>query len=77
MAEGRGRAEWGRTASMMALVANVNRDPRKRRKPFQPDDFIPPAYKARREKPAVIKAGFGVLKMIFCRSTGDKNRKAR
>lgn len=65
MAEGRGRAEWGRAASIMALVANVNRDARKRRKPFTPDDFNP--YRERREKPAVIKVGFNVLGDIFCK----------
>jgi hypothetical protein len=66
MAEGRGRAEWGRMASLMSLVANVNRDPRRRRQPFTPDDFNP--YHERRQKPAVVKADFGVLKMIFCKN---------
>lgn len=41
MAEGRSHAEWGRTSSLMALVANVNRDPKKRRRPFTPSEFNP------------------------------------
>ncbi len=40
MAEGRGQAEWGRTSSLMALVANVNRDPKKHAA-FTPDNFNP------------------------------------
>jgi len=40
MAESRSHAEWGRVASLMALIANVNRDPQKHR-PFRPGDFDP------------------------------------
>ncbi len=41
MAEGRAMAEWGRMASLLALIANVNRDPKKRSKPFKPAEFLP------------------------------------
>lgn len=37
---GRMRAQWGMTSSQMALLANVNRDPKKTR-PFHPNDFNP------------------------------------
>ena len=40
MAEGRDRAQWRHTSAVMALVANVNRDPKKGR-PFEPADFDP------------------------------------
>jgi hypothetical protein len=40
MADARNRAEWGRAASIMALIANVNRDPKKSRA-FKPADFDP------------------------------------
>jgi hypothetical protein len=40
MADARNRAEWGRAASIMALIANVNRDPKKSRA-FKPGDFDP------------------------------------
>ena len=43
MAEARGRAAWEQTSSILALVANVNRDPKKSRA-FKPQDFSP--YKA-------------------------------
>lgn len=45
MAEGRGRAAWDIASSVMALIANVNRDPRRTRA-FRPRDFNP--YEARR-----------------------------
>ena len=40
MAHARSREEWGRMSALMALVANVNRDP-KRTRAFRPADFDP------------------------------------
>ena len=40
MAESRARERWAHTSSVMALIANVNRDPKKGRA-FRPDDFNP------------------------------------
>mgnify|MGYP005645988809 CR=1 FL=1 len=40
MAEGRDRARWRHTSALMALTANLNRDPKKGR-PFDPSDFDP------------------------------------
>lgn len=40
MAEGRSRAMWGHTASVLTLLANVNRDPKKTR-PYKVEDFMP------------------------------------
>ena len=73
MADGRGRTEWARAAWLMALIANVNRDPKQRRQPFQPEDFNP--YDLREKKPkrkrlhsmkegkAGIMAAFGITKV--------------
>lgn len=41
MARGRQRSEWAQTSAVLALVANCNRDPRRRPYPFTPDDFDP------------------------------------
>jgi len=41
MTEGRTRADWGRTSSLMALIANCHRDPKRRPRPFTADDFTP------------------------------------
>ena len=63
MAEGRGRAEWSRMSSLMALVANVNRDPRRSRA-FRPKDFNP--YEARRTGGVPITAAnIDLLKQVF------------
>ncbi|MBU0717311.1 MAG: hypothetical protein KJ749_03605 [Planctomycetes bacterium] len=40
MAEARGRESWTHTSGILALIANVNRDPKKTR-PFKPSDFDP------------------------------------
>ena len=62
MAEARLQAEWAQTSSLMALIANAHRDPKKHG-PFKPGDFDP-TQKARRE-PVVGKADIGVLKQVF------------
>jgi hypothetical protein len=48
----------------MALIANVNRDPKVRKRPFQPADFDPHGQKPAREKPALtlsVKEAKGLL----------------
>jgi len=41
MADGRCREEWAHTSTVMALLANINRDPKKKSSPFKPADFDP------------------------------------
>jgi cytochrome P450 len=48
MAESRSRVAWGHTSSILCLIANVNRDPRKSR-PFTPDQFNPHRAPKRRK----------------------------
>ncbi len=64
MAEARGRADWSRTSSLMALVANLVRDPRKGR-PARPSDFDPYAVP---ERPARKLKGreLEILRDVFC-----------
>jgi len=40
MAEARQRSEWARTSTLLALIANAHRDPKKTRA-FKPSDFDP------------------------------------
>ena len=47
MSESRCRFAWSQTSSVLAMLANVNRDPKKS-KPFMPADFDP--YSARRHR---------------------------
>jgi hypothetical protein len=59
MAEARVRDEWRRTAALMALIANCNRDP-KRTKAFRPADFDP-----FRKPDRPISVGIDILKDVF------------
>ena len=68
MVKGRGRFEWGIASSMMALLVNLNRDPRKG-KPATPSDFNPFAP----APPKIILRGAEMkeaLKAAFCRKKG-------
>ena len=51
MADGRARFEWGIASSQMALMANLQRDPKKGQ-PFKASDFSPFAPK---EKKIVLR----------------------
>ncbi len=51
MAEAKRQHDWNVASTIMALMAEMNRDRKRRRKPFKPDDFNPYADK----KPIVAK----------------------
>lgn len=69
MADVRGRFEWEQTASLMALIANIVRDPKKS-KPASPDIFNPYAQ----QKHKITKAPLSVLKDVFVKEKNG-NRK--
>ena len=58
MADARGQMEWEQTASLMALVVNLVRDPKKS-KPAKPDAF----YAQKVQK--ITKAPLSILKDVF------------
>lgn len=60
MAEARQKHDWSMTSSLMALIANAHRDPKKHG-PFKPTDFDPTS----RTHAQPIAAGIGVLKDVF------------
>ena len=65
MVEGRGRFEWSQTASLMALAANLVRDPKKG-KAASPADFNP--FAQRPPKPVLRgKEMLAALKAAFVR----------
>lgn len=41
MADARLRADWAHTSNLLCLLANINRNPQRRSRPFQPSDFDP------------------------------------
>ena len=66
MAEARSRGDWAHTAAVMALIANVNRDPKKSRS-FKPADFDPFRQKTARDRraEAIEVTDLGTLKDAF------------
>ena len=65
MVEGRGKFEWSQTASLMALAANLVRDPKKG-KAASPSDFNP--FAQRPPKPVLKgKEMLAALKAAFVR----------
>ena len=59
MLDGRQRHDWSIVSAVMALMANINRDPKRSRR-LNPSDFDP---FAKRQRP--IKVGVSVLKDVF------------
>lgn len=59
MSEARTRDAWSRTSSLMALLANCHRDPKKSRA-YRPSDFDP---FSRTSQP--IQADFALLREMF------------
>jgi len=41
MADGRQRDAWNRTSHVLWILAEINRDPAKRARPFEPQTFNP------------------------------------
>ncbi|WP_428937764.1 hypothetical protein [Fontivita pretiosa] len=67
MAEGRIEQEWNHTAAILAMLANVNRDPKKGRA-LRPADFHPSSLKAAAgAKP--LKGDIRLLKSVFVDQT--------
>ena len=73
MAEARGRDNWAHTSAILALIANVNRDPKKTRA-YKPADFDPYATKDRRDE-AIEVTDMAVLKDAFCQTAKPKEGK--
>ena len=69
MAEAARREAWEHTSSLMALVANANRDPKRKPTPFKPADFNP--YALRRSSGLPLTADtIGVLRQVFVPDSG-------
>lgn len=56
--------QWQHTSSIMALIANCNRDPKKKNRPFQPRDFNPYMQKKNVLR-LPKKEAFSILKTVF------------
>ena len=63
MAESRQQDAWNHTAVLLAMLANVNRDPKKSRA-YKPADFHPIQVTKRPAGPP-LKGDIGMLKTVF------------
>jgi len=63
MAEARRREAWQHTSSMIATLANIHRDPKKKPRPYAASDFQP--LPPERASQPVPKADIQILKTVF------------
>ena len=64
MTHARQQESWNHTAALLAMLANVNRDPKKGRA-FRPGDFHPVPAPRRAESAPPLKGDIGMLKSVF------------
>ena len=65
MAEGVNQDQWNHTSALLAMLANVNRDPKKGRA-FKPADFHPLASgQIGRSQSPLPRVSVSVLKQVF------------
>ncbi len=62
MSQSKRREAWQHTSAILATLANIHRDPKKRSRPFSSNDFNPLVQLAER-KP--IKGDIQILKQVF------------
>lgn len=66
MAEGKSKSLWAHTSLIMALLAELHRDPKERTRPFSPADFNPHVDKQeKREKPPLKTVSMSELKELI------------
>lgn len=71
MADATRREAWQHTAWLSAMIANANRDPKKKPSPFQPDDFNPLAKRDRKAGAVIVDdETIGDLKVMFAQMGG-------
>lgn len=65
MSESRGKDNWAHTANILAMLFNVNRDPRKQRA-LTPETFNP--YERKGERSKDTNFAFKCLKELFVKT---------
>ena len=69
MVDARAEVQWAHTSTVLAMIANVNRDTGKRPTPFKPADFNPLAGKTGKGI-ALTADNIGILKAVFVDGRG-------
>ncbi|AQT67950.1 hypothetical protein STSP2_01102 [Anaerohalosphaera lusitana] len=73
MAEGKMQNDWSHTSAVLAMMANVNRDPKKSRS-FKPADFNPLENGSDKSQAIVIdESNIHLLKEAFTGRKGNFN----
>jgi hypothetical protein len=70
MSDGHSRMMWSHTASVMALLANCNRDSKKRPRAFKPADFSPYG-KSSDDAIEITSKNVDVMKRAFTGANGS------
>jgi hypothetical protein len=65
MVDGRGRQAWAHTALICSVLANCNRDPKKRPRPFSPAEFNPYMRKKHKDAILITKDNIHILREAF------------
>lgn len=59
------KLEWQRTASLLCLLANINRDTKKRKKAYEVDEFMPCGMREKKERKVMsVNAMYEELKKV-------------
>ena len=72
MHDARQVAEWDRTGAVLAMIANVNRDPKKVPRAYKSSDFNPFAERKAAQHIEPDVDGFSVLKSTFVKGGKKK-----
>ena len=65
MAEARCQDGWSHTSAMLAMIANANRDPKKKKSPYKPADFNPMLAERKTAGIPLTTENIGILKTVF------------
>ena len=77
MAQAAGRAAWAHTSAILAMIANANRDPKKKPTPFRPDDFSPYGGKRARSGIRLEAGNIELLRTVFVDAPAGQAGQAR
>jgi len=66
------KLEWQRTASVLCLLANINRDSKKRPRAYEIDDFMPESMREKKKQQNMTpQAMYEALKLATIRAGGE------
>lgn len=61
MVDAHRKEAWQHTSAVLATLANIHRDPKKKPRPFRPSDFQP----STQPQPTPMKSSIHILKRVF------------